>query len=405
MDRLDRLTGTEQEQDAMNRALRDFVQQLRAATVGAVHVTCADESVREAGESFQHWFVEALLPELKPWTRSPVRTANLGARYEWGSVRWAEQYFATPASADSFKLLVVKINSHVSLIESAGEITYGRMDRYGNPGLFCEGLHMLLDDRARGPAADELREVFSSEGKDRLAVLRDPQQVEPAQRGLMAAVVNARLQARQAIVDIQDYRPRTPTIFAVLPCVTIDRTQRNTELMVGMYWADFRDGTLPVQYRGLGDDPSRYRVQYRHGLLCVEDDQLRQPREARNHRQEILRQWQQRRDRETVDSAPMKEISHGVARMEHHNAQFARETLKTLLWSLADVAPVPAAVLLFAKGAASIHHLYRVQRLAQGINDHHTAKAIIGEVAATVDAMTADQARGTIDALMEQHQT
>ena len=42
----------------MNRALRELAQQLRAATVGAVHVTCADESMREAAASFQHWFKE-----------------------------------------------------------------------------------------------------------------------------------------------------------------------------------------------------------------------------------------------------------------------------------------------------------------------------------------------------------
>jgi hypothetical protein len=144
-------------------------------------------------------------------------------------------------------------------------------------------------------------------------------------------------------------------------------------------------------------------MQHRHGLLYVEDDQLYQPREARDHRQDILRQWQQRRYRETIDSERMTEIARRVARKEHHDAQFAREMLKTLLWLLADLAPVPAAVLLFANGAASIHHLYRVQRLAQGVDDHHAAKAIVGEVAAAADAMSADQAGGTIDTLMEQY--
>ena len=77
-------------------------------------------------------------------------------------------------------------------------------------------------------------------------MLRDSSVVDPKLRGLYAAVTSARLQARRAIVDIQDYRPRPPTVFAVFPCVTIDRKQRDTEFVVGMYWADFRDGPTAV---------------------------------------------------------------------------------------------------------------------------------------------------------------
>ena len=403
MDRLEKYIGTEQEMDAVNRGLRDFAQQQRAGAVGAVHVTCSDESERETAESFQHWFADALLPELKYSIKSPLCAANLGARYEWGSARLAEHHFATPATRDSFKLLVVKINSHVSLVESAGTVVFGQMDRYASPSLFCGAMHVLLDGGSQVPAMDELQELFASEGNDRLAALRDPQQVDPAQRGLLAAVISARLQARRAIVDIQDYQPQTPTVFLVLPCVAIDRKQRNTELLVGAYWSDCRGGTAAARYTGLGDDPARYRVEHRHGMLRIVDDQLHQFREARDHRQEVLSRWQQRRQREAVDSAHLREIAQRVRRNEHHDVRLARETLTTLLWLLADVAPVPAAIMLFAKGAAGIHHLYRAHRLAHGEADHHAAKTIVGQVADRVDKMSAEQARGTIEMLVEQY--
>jgi hypothetical protein len=86
---------------------------------------------------------------------------------------------------------------------------------------------------------DELREVFSSEGKDRLAVLRDPQQVEPA-HGLWRG--GQHTCGSTGDRRYQDYRPGTPTIFAVLPCVAINRAAKHRT--DGWYVPfDFRDGT------------------------------------------------------------------------------------------------------------------------------------------------------------------
>ena len=116
MRRIQDLLGREVNLDTCNRALRDFAQSQRAAAIGAVHVTCSDECEREEVESFQQWVADSLLPELKFSARSPFRSANLGARYEWGAVRIAEEHFATPDSRDAFKLMLVKINSHVAVL-------------------------------------------------------------------------------------------------------------------------------------------------------------------------------------------------------------------------------------------------------------------------------------------------
>lgn len=399
MYRLDNLIGTEHDADSVNRSLRDFAQHQNASAVGAVHVTCADETEREAVESFQHWFAEPLLPNLKFSAKSPLRLATLGGRYEWGAVRLAEQHFATPETAEGFELLIVKLNAHVAVLESGGEVTFGKMDRYSNRSACCGALDAMLAGRHL-PAIDDLRETFASEGKPRAEMLNDPDQVDPRYRSLYAAVVSARLQARRAIVDIQDFRPDVPTIYVVLPTVTVNRPQRDTEFVVGMYWADHRDGPSEVHYRGLGDDPSRYQIGSRHGLLRISDDQLEHRREARGHRNEVFRQWQKRRQQETLDLARLKDVANEHADEIGRDPQLANEALKTLLWLLADLSPVPASIMLFTKGIAGIHHLYCVHRLARGAQDVHGAKLIIGEVAKSADRMPADAARETVEIIV-----
>lgn len=95
---LHHLLGLEQDLDHVCYTLRRSVDKQNSAAVGAVHVTCSDESERESIEAFQRAFVEPLLPALKLWSKCPFRTSNLGGRYEWGAIRIAEQHFATARS-------------------------------------------------------------------------------------------------------------------------------------------------------------------------------------------------------------------------------------------------------------------------------------------------------------------
>jgi hypothetical protein len=366
-----------------------------------MHVTCSDESERETAESFQHWFCDNLLPELKCWSRAPFRQANLGGRYEFGAMAIAEQHFATPPTEDGFKLLLVKINSHVAVHGGHGEPTFGVMPRYEVESTFCGGLHALLDGAA-GPFLDDLAEAFASEGKPRLAMLRDPEQIDPSVRTLFAAIVNARLQARRAIVDIQNHTPHTPTVYLVLACVTLNRQQRDTELVVGHYLADRRQ-SCEVNYFGLGDDPSAYRLSLDHQRIVVQDDQLGQPRSARDHRQEILSLWMQRRDPATSPSSQLTEVARQATPEKLNDPKLVKEVAKTLGWLLLDLSPIPTSVLLFAKGAAGAHHLYNVHRLARGEQDAGAARKIVSEFISNVDSLSPEQARGAIDTLLAHH--
>jgi hypothetical protein len=271
MKRLTRLLGAEQGIAEIDHALRSAVEDEKPPVVGGMHVTCADESELECAEGFQKHFVEPLFPELKDRERAPFRLMNLGGRYEWGAVRIAENHYALPETRNAWKVIAVKINSHVAVSVEGDNVTFGRMDRYHTDSVACGALHGLLDG-GRMPFAQDLQKVFNSEGKDRVAVLNNPDQVEPSLRSLYAAVVNCRMQARTAILDVQDYRPTTPTVYVVVACVTLNRSGPDTELLCGFYVADHRRDERTLAYQGLGDDPARYRLRRVLPCLHIEDD-------------------------------------------------------------------------------------------------------------------------------------
>ena len=270
MTRLHDLIGVECELGRVGDALRQFAQEVAAPVVGAYHVTCSDEAERECAEALQRWFVREVLPELKPDNRAPFRSINLGGRYEWGAVRVAEQHFATPAARGAFKLLLVKINAHVAVRPAPGGVEYGWFERFGRKSACCGALAQMFGDSDL-PAIGELRETFRFEGVDRLAVLADRSRIDPRHRALLAAVTNARLQAQRAVLDVRQYQPESPTMFLVLPCVTINHPGPDTEVVVGQYGIDRTEETPVVKYRGLGDDPSAYQVRHDQGLLIIED--------------------------------------------------------------------------------------------------------------------------------------
>lgn len=363
-------------------------------------MTCSDETEREIVESFQHWFAEPLLPELKYWSRSVFRSANLGGRYEWGAIRIADEHYDNPDLRDGQRVLAIKLNPHVAVDRSGTTPAFGKLDRYSRKSSCCGAIHALLDG-VRHPAMDEPRDAFRYDDRDRLAMLLDPQVVAPEFRSFVAAVVNARLQARSAIVDIQNYAPELPTYFIVLPRVTLNRSHRDTEFVVGMYWADSREGIGKAHYVGPGDDPSAYRISH-HRMLAIEDNHLKQPREARDHRHEVVTEWRARHaDVPAVDDARLQQVVREVRANAAPSASMAQETLKTLLWIAADAAPVPLSMLLFAKGLAGVHHLYQVHRLARGTAEPEQALDIIEEVADQVNKYTAEQSISAVHAIMD----
>jgi len=336
MERLYRLIGHEHDIDDVARILYGFASDSGTPAFGALHLTCSDESERECVEAFQHNFATHLLPNLKLGERSVFRLANLGARYEWGAVHIAEEHYSTSAARERFKLMLVKINAHVCVEPTDDGHAFGRMRRYDSQSAYCGALHALLGG-GRLPFAGELEEALASDGSERLQRLLDDDRVTDTDRSLFAALASARVQARRVMIDIQDRRPESPTLFVVLPCVTLNKRAKDGEIVCGVYSADWRSKRPLFEYRGLGDDPAGYRVERTPGGIIVGDDQPQTTRPARDHRKVVHELWER-----------------------HGGTDRAR-----------------AAVL---EGIAGIHHLHRAQRLALGGESAEDARVIIDDV-------------------------
>jgi hypothetical protein len=271
MERLQHLIGREVDLERVAGTLRECVKAFGTPVIGAHHVTCSDESEIECLDVFQRTFVEKLLPSLGPEKKSAFRTSNLGGRYEWGAARIAEHNYATPESREMTKCILIKVNGHVSVAQTPEGLLYGPMERYHSESNACGALHALLAG-ADEPFARALRDAFTADGNDRIATLLDESRVDPRYRYLIAALVSTRLQAGRALQDVKDYQEVTPTVYLIVPCVTLNRPGPDTEIVCGYYVADYRTSDAAVEYHGLGDDPARYRVAYgEDGLVIVEE--------------------------------------------------------------------------------------------------------------------------------------
>lgn len=268
------LIGREADLPRVARAIRLFAEDIDVPAAGGYHITCSDESEWECAEIFDRLFAQEMLPRMKMDRAAVFRTMNLGGRYETGAIHIAEEHFATFASRQAAKVMVVKVSSHVAVTRREEGFSYGSLKRYGENSACCGALVSLLSGGAL-PAVAELSEQFKSDGHDRLAELQDEQMIPPEYRALFAAVVNARLQADRVVEDIRAHGPETPTVFVILPCVTINRSEPDNELVVGQYGVDATGSELNVKYRGLGSSPLEYRVEFERGLLKITDDEWR----------------------------------------------------------------------------------------------------------------------------------
>ena len=138
-------------------------------------------------------------------------------------------------------------------------------------------------------------------------------------------------------------RHTTPTLYLVLSCVTLNRKQRDAELVVGTIWliAATRQTSSTT---GWEMTPARIDSRSTINVSLVEDDQLGQPRLARDHREEVLSLWMQRRQPTVATNAQLNAELNEVARQataeKLQDPVLAKEIAKTLglaaVGSLAD---------------------------------------------------------------------
>ena len=400
------LVGREQPLPDVAQVIHDWARTQNAAEVGALQVTCSDESERECVEALQRDFTDHLLPALKFARRSAFQLSNLGGRYEWGAAPLAEDHFLSERSRRGYTLLVAKLNAHVAFEDvpkataTATPFRLGVWDRYGRDSTSCGALNALVANR-RSPFLDDLREAFDSEGHDRLATLRDSQRVDPLFRPLAAAMVSSRLQARKAVIDLQDRAPVQPTYWVVLPCVTVNRHAQDTEIVCGVYAVDGRDGERAVTYSGLGDDAAAYRIERVESHFTVTDDHVGVSRSGRDHRQ-MVQAFVPPLPHHTRDllGAQLDRMHRDGERDSGQSHDQTRTLLKRVLPIYAEIAPVDAAALVFAHGVAAIHHASTIHHLADPQTGETQARLILEEVYDQLDDLEDRSAERLLGLLM-----
>jgi hypothetical protein len=400
--RLHALVGGEHDLAETARVLRAAVRALSPTAVGGFQITCSDECEHECSAAFERGFALELLPRLKFGERVPFRIANPGARYEWGSVRIAEDHFATPEARRGFLVLVVKINGHVAFTESGQhDYAFGRTDRYGDESIYCGAIAAALGD-SELPWVEDLRADLRSEGKDRLATLRSAKLAEGSRHTLFGALVAARLQARKCVLDIQDHTPAAPTVYIVVHGVTLNKPGEDGEVIGGLYVLDHRGPKRHERYHGLGDDPATYVLTRSNGRLQVSDPGSARERPVRDHR--------------TLASTRLRGLAAG-ARVLDHGARgllqraagerpaegvAGRTALKALLVILAATSPLAAALLLVAEGAAGIHDAHHLHRAVDPATQERLARQVVEAVQERVDRLPPEVAQRVIDALQRE---
>ena len=414
---LDERVGRESHMSDVSRALVRVISSARPTHVSTLHVTCSDGLERERSRDFIDMVARDITPAGdRGW--APLRTANLGGRYEWGSGAVSFSHFDGPDD----HLQVVQCNAHVGVIRHADGPHFGFYERGPRHSNTCGALSLLLAGQS-GPFLDELREAFSSEGKDRVQLLRD--HVAPEHRVLFAAVVNARLQARRALLDLA--RPLQaggagPDRLLILAAVTFNQRGADHELCVGHYaGARNPDGTLAAVWTGLGDDPTRYRFENAlSGVQITQDGPLR--RVARGPgawRAEIAaelaaelastpdpaeaaaaeRQPSAVRPEEvprTLDARALATLDQLDALLHDPDHPWTSLAAKGACLALTEVLAVPAVVSLFAGGALAANHSFRMRRIARGNAPEHEVDELAYEASEDLAQRDPGEARSIL---------
>jgi len=394
---LEALVGREGRLGGIGRAKVTVVRRLGAQHVSTLHVTCSDGLEKKATKSY----VDTVVRDLtnageRDW--APLRTANLGARYEWASGPVAFSHFRGEGSSAA----LIKINTHVGVDRSASQPTFGFFDRGGRRSATCGALSMLLGGHDE-PFIHELEELFGSGGIDRLALLRDPAVTPPDLAPLFAAVLQGRLQARRALLDnvetANDGLPG-PDHLLIVASVTINQKQSDHELLIGFYAGERNpQGRLVMTWCGLPDDPRELHYEcHHHGVhISAADQGTRPARGAFDHRSLIADRYHEREPLSLNDqaTAALDDLHQKLNDPAHPWTGLA---IKGSALALGELLPIPALLALFAGGALEVNHAFKLSRIAHGHAKPHEVDALLHDAADDLATSKPEEARATLEA-------
>ena len=192
----------------------------------------------------------------------------------------------------------------------------------------------------------------------------------------------------------------------MLACVTINRHGPDTEILSGIYTVDGRDGGRDAIYFGLGDNPADYNTRIgTRDRFIVSDKHIGSERKGRDHRALVREQLRMQSNQQIaeVQDDRLERIRQDVNQNKHHHHHHAKSLLRAALPIFAEVAPIPAAVLMFADGAVGIHHAFRVHRLAREMEGTGEARQILDEIEGKIDTLDGDHAAALLEMLMNEY--
>lgn len=245
------VVGDELELGLLSTRIAQTVGRANAPTVGAVHITCADEAQHRVIEKVQELIVEPHVTPMASGERTAFRLINLGGYHEMGALTIAENHWAGAHDAEAeAKLMLVRVDAHVGVDhDPSGAPLYGHFLRFGQTSVACGALAAILRGQAmpggggfmdRDVRARRILEAFGEHT-----------------RMFAAAICRAELSAADCLQEIEAMTPDTPTTWLVASTVTLNHPDRHSSMLTGVA-AVATSGEITGA--GLGTDPERYVI-------------------------------------------------------------------------------------------------------------------------------------------------
>jgi len=259
-DALAAITGRELELGLLSTTLSDVVGEVTWPTIGAVHITCADEAQQRVIDKVQELLVEPHVTPMASGERTAFRLVNLGGHHEFGALAIAEDHWAGGHDTDHGpKLMVVRADAHVGVDhDPTGAAVYGRFLRFEHSSIACGALAAVL----RGVAMRGAEGFVDQEIRAR----RILDAFDERTRMLAAAICRAELSANDCVDEIAGMAPASPTVWLVVATVTLNHPDRHSSMLTSVRVVD-EHGTISGDW--LGVDVDRYVIDHPDHALVV----------------------------------------------------------------------------------------------------------------------------------------
>lgn len=378
--------------------LRRLAQSLGSTEFGAMRVTCSDEALTEARESFRKEIVAYLLPDYKSGERAAFVTDTLGGHWEAGSLAVARTNFFGPARRNP--LLLIEVSSHVGREGGA----YGVRARYGKKVPVCGAMAMTL---AEG-GDDWTVAIRHAIGERRMADLRA---FDGQWRMAAAAAAQSVVQGEAAMTEILTAPIDMACQYLVATQVTVNQAGPDVCVPTGLFYvtSDGKALSHPASH-SLRSTPAKYRFAEESGKLRIDvaPDEKVAPKGdgAAERRRRILEEWGHRvttRERLAANVDRVRASWTKVKSNEHAYRAYSRPLLRMLFDGLLNALPYGGLAALAANGIVDMQKAAHLKELLERGPGDPSARHASEEMRRIVAALPHAQAQDVLEMLLAEH--